>query len=285
MAPFTISDDEFSSLRGSVAVITGGSSGIALACAELLLAQGANVVIGDIQAPPPKILADGAAFVPVDVTSWEHLKILFENTVKTFGRVDHVFANAGIEGRENYVEDDLDDDAELKAPKNLAIHINLIGVINTTRLAIHYLKKNSNGGSIVMTASASSFQRFSSVDYAASKHGVLGFMRGLAGHLYPKLPIRVNAISPSWTATALVPVDLCKAAGVPVQSTEVVARSVLVLMADSQRNQQLIYSVSGVYTEIENDLLKAADSIRPKETSEDEDLHKLAEASTMHSQN
>lgn len=96
MAPFTISDDEFSSLRGSVAVITGGSSGIGLACAELLLAQGANVVIGDIQAPPPKILADGAAFVPVDVTSWEHLKILFENTVKTFGRVDHVFANAGM---------------------------------------------------------------------------------------------------------------------------------------------------------------------------------------------
>lgn len=62
---------------------------------------------------------------------------------------------AGIDGRENYVGDDLDDGLDPKEPSNLVININLIGVINTTRLAIHYLKKRSNGGSIVMTASAS----------------------------------------------------------------------------------------------------------------------------------
>lgn len=100
-------------------------------------------------------------------------------------------------------------------------------------------------------------------------------MRGLAGHLYPKLPIRINSIAPSWTATGLVPIDLCKAAGVPVQSAEVVGRSVALLMADGSRNQQLIYSVSGVYTEIETDLLKAADTIRPKPKSEEEDLQSL----------
>lgn len=106
-------------------------------------------------------------------------------------------------------------------------------------------------------------------------------MRGLAGHLHPKLPIRVNAVAPSWTGTRLVPVDLCKAAGVPVQSPEAAARSVLVLMADASRNQQLIYSTAGIYTEIENDLLKAADDIRPKETSEDEDLYQLEKAVKM----
>lgn len=104
----------------------------------------------------------------------------------------------------------------------------------------------------------------------------VGFMRGLAGHLYPKLPIRVNGIAPSWTGTRLAPVDICKAAGVPVQSAEAVARSVLILMADTRRNQQLIYSTEGIYTEIESDLLKAADNIRPKETSEEEDLYRLA---------
>ena len=96
MAPFTINDDEFSSLRGSVAIVTGGSSGIGLACVEMLVAQGAHVVIGDVQSPPSKILADGAVFVQVDVTSWEQLKVMFETTVKTFGGVDHVFANAGM---------------------------------------------------------------------------------------------------------------------------------------------------------------------------------------------
>lgn len=96
MAPFTISDNELSSLRGSVVIVTGGSSGIGLACVELLLAQGANVVIGDLEAPPSNILTGGAVFVPVDVTSWEQLKSMFEAAVGTFGGVDHVFANAGM---------------------------------------------------------------------------------------------------------------------------------------------------------------------------------------------
>lgn len=100
-------------------------------------------------------------------------------------------------------------------------------------------------------------------------------MRGLASHLHPHIPIRVNSIAPSWTATGLVPVDLCNAAGVAIQSAEVVARSVTLLMADPKRNQQLIYSTSGIYTEIEDDLLRAADAIRPKVTSEDDDLQLL----------
>ncbi|KAK6222912.1 hypothetical protein LQW54_000723 [Pestalotiopsis sp. IQ-011] len=206
MAPFTINDDEFSPLRGSVAIVTGGSSGIGLACVELLLAQGANVVIGDLEAPPSNILTGGAVFVPVDVTSWEQLKNMFEAAVGTFGGVDHVFANAG---RDDYVGDDLDDGLDPKEPSNLVIHINLIGVINTTRLAIHYLKKSSNGGSIVMTASTSSFQRFR-------------------------------------------------------------------ILLQNMGYSQLIYSTEGIYTEIESDLLKAADNIRPKEPSEEEDLYRLA---------
>lgn len=100
-------------------------------------------------------------------------------------------------------------------------------------------------------------------------------MRGLASYLHPHIPIRVNSIAPSWTSTGIVPVELCEAAGIPVQAPEVVARSVTLLMADSKRNQQLIYSASGVYTEIEDDLIKAADSIRPKKLSEEDDLQAL----------
>ncbi|KAI1876744.1 uncharacterized protein JN550_000816 [Neoarthrinium moseri] len=121
----------------------------------MLLNQGAHVVIGEIRAPPPEVLAGGVVFVSVDVTSWRDLKIMFETTWDTFGRVDHVFANAGIEGRENYVGDQHENELDLKEPNHLTVQINLIGILNTTHLAIHYIRKSHNGGSIVMTASAS----------------------------------------------------------------------------------------------------------------------------------
>lgn len=119
------------------------------------------------------------------------------------------------------------------------------------------MRRQETGGSIVVTASASSFQRFRLVDYTVAKHGVLGLIRGLHPLLHPTLPIRINGISPSWTATGLAPKEVVESV-VPTQTPDVVARSVALLMADGGRHGQLIYSVQGKFSEIEESVFLPA---------------------------
>jgi NAD(P)-dependent dehydrogenase (short-subunit alcohol dehydrogenase family) len=99
------------------------------------------------------------------VTVWSDLLSLFKKAKETFGRVDHVFANAGISHRANYLATELDENGDLKEPTHQTLDVNLKGVINTTTLAIYHIRQNPEGGSIVMTASVASLQRFRAVDY------------------------------------------------------------------------------------------------------------------------
>lgn len=234
------------------------------------------MVAGDLN--PIPIDNHCLTFTTVNVTSWKDLTNLFKLAKSKHGRIDHVFANAGISGRADYLAEALDENGDLLEPTHLVFDINLRAVVNTCTLAIHYMRKQDAGGSIVLTASASSFQRFRLVDYATAKHGVLGLMRGLTALLQPNIPIRVNAISPSWTATGLVPEGfVAKAAGIVSQPASVVARSVAILMADAQRSGQLIYSVDGKYSEAEGTLLQAAKDI-VGEANEDLVMAKLLKA-------
>jgi NAD(P)-dependent dehydrogenase (short-subunit alcohol dehydrogenase family) len=102
----------------------------------------------------------------VDVTSWKEQLDMFKVAQKQYGKIDHVFANAGIRPSMTLVEDDVDENNDPLPPKKDTLDVNLIGYIYTVKLAIHYLKKNPNGGSIVMTASGSSFSRFPGADYS-----------------------------------------------------------------------------------------------------------------------
>jgi NAD(P)-dependent dehydrogenase (short-subunit alcohol dehydrogenase family) len=111
---------------------------------------------------------------------------------------------------------------------------------------------------------------------ATAKHGVLGMMRGLVPHLSPNLPIRINAISPSWTCSGLVPAAVVQSTGTGVQGADVVARSAAQLMADESRHGQMIYSVEGRYSEIEESILiKAVDKIIGNHLTEDQVLVKM----------
>ena len=141
----------------------------------------------------------------------------------------------------------------------------------------------------MLTASASSFQRFRAVDYTCAKHGVLGLMRGMApllgsqgkGGSYEGVHnVRINAIAPSWTNTGIVPGRIIEqVAGIKVQEPLDVARSVADLFADESRHGQLIYSVEGRYSEIEEAvLLKIVESI-VGETGEEAVMEKLENAS------
>lgn len=133
------------------------------------------------------------------------------------------------------------------------IDVNLTGVLYTVKLGIHHIKASNHAGSIVMTGSGSSFSRFSPTDYTTSKHAVLGLLRALYCNLAPALPIRINAVGPSWTATGIVPQQLIDAVGREnVQSADVVARSVVNLMAGEQHHGEFIYSDKGKYWDIEN---------------------------------
>ncbi|KAK3716878.1 hypothetical protein LTR37_006228 [Vermiconidia calcicola] len=276
MTEFLIKDEDLASLSDKVVVITGCSSGIGLATVELLLKLGASVVGGDLQESPTQ--HERLNFLRTDTTSWHDLLALFKLAKEKHSRIDHVFSNAGISGRANYLSESFDANGELEEPSQLTFDIDLRGMINTSYLGLYYMRhQEPAGGSIVCTASASSFQRFRVCDYTTAKHGVLGWMRGIVPNLQTaKLPIRVNAISPSWTITGLVPEGVVdQFDDVQWQGPDAVARSVAILMADQARQGQLIFSVGGRFMEIEESkLLPVAASI-VGENNEDKVIEKM----------
>ena len=152
----------------------------------------------------------------------------------------------------NFLEDDLDDKGELLPPNTKVIQINLIGVIYTAKLAIHYIRKTQGKGSVVLTGSASSFQQMMIPDYTCAKTGVLGLMRGMM-HLMNNadLPIRMNVLGPQWVQTNIVPTDAFKLIGEAAQTPDFIARQVAYLMADETRHGQFLFSDCYVVKEIE----------------------------------
>lgn len=241
-------------------MLTGGSSGIGLETVRLLLELKASVVVGDVN--PVPITHDALAFQQTNALSWSDLQALFKKALELHGRIDHVFANAGTSGPGTRYLDDAYDEATgaLLEPPTITLDLNLKALINTAYLGMHHIRHQPEpkGGSIVCTASVSSFQRFRLADYAISKHGVLGFMRGVVPNIQERgLPIRVNCIAPSWTLTGMVSAENFAGAGHPdlVQPADAAARSALLLMADESRQGQVIYSACGEFQEIEESRL------------------------------
>lgn len=143
----------------------GASSGIGLATLRRIIKHGGKVFASDLN-PLPEPELSSVPFMKVNVTSWKEQVEMFKAAEKKYGKIDHVFANAGIGANFTLLEDDVDENGDLLPPNLSTYNVNLIGCTYTVKLAIHHLKKNQNGGSIVMTASASSFLRFPATDYS-----------------------------------------------------------------------------------------------------------------------
>jgi NAD(P)-dependent dehydrogenase (short-subunit alcohol dehydrogenase family) len=127
---------------------------------ELLISLGASVVSGDIQNPP----AEGDfLFVQTDVRKWTDLTKLFKAAKDKHGRVDYVFANAGIGPRADYLNLGVDSNGELLQPSPDTMDINLNSVVNTVTIAAHYLK--TEGGNIVIMGSSTGLHPMRAVDY------------------------------------------------------------------------------------------------------------------------
>ncbi|KAJ4361421.1 hypothetical protein N0V95_001934 [Ascochyta clinopodiicola] len=278
MADFQITDSDLSrsKFEGKVAIITGGSSGIGLATVELLGSLGATVVSADIQ-PPPK--TGPFVFVQTDVSQWSSLTALFKSAIAAHGRIDFVFANAGIGPRANYLALETDAAGELQEPNRATLDVNLNSVVNTATLAVHYMKSQKEGGSIVLMGSSTSLHPVRAVDYSTAKSGVLGFGRGLSVLLSAaSLPIRVNSLAPSWTATQVLPdlSGLLKAVDYDAQPTSVVARAAAYLLTDGKRHGDVVFVCEGKFKEIEKAILAPAyDQVRGTGPSDDEVLARI----------
>uniref|UniRef100_L2FFT5 Short chain dehydrogenase n=1 Tax=Colletotrichum fructicola (strain Nara gc5) TaxID=1213859 RepID=L2FFT5_COLFN len=272
MAEFLIADEDLVGVKGKVVIVTGGSSGIGLATVTTLLAHGASVVNADIQPPPQQHEAASYTFVKTDVTLWADQIALFKKTKEVYGRVDHVFANAGMGPNANYLSTEVDENGDLKEPSHALLDVSLKGVMHTATIAIFHMRQQAEGGSIVINGSTT----------ATAKHAVLGFGRGLFSLLgAASLPIRVNTLAPTWTDSSVLPdlKGLMKKIGVELQPAEAVARGAALLMADASRNGQVIHVQLGKYKEIdESVLLPAFESIKgPDYPGEDEVFRRLQE--------
>ena len=188
-------------VAGRVAVITGGCSGIGLASARRLAAEGATVVIGDLdEARGPELAAElDGAFLRTDVTEAEQVKALFALAADRHGAVDIAFNNAGI----SPPEDDSILDTDLDTWRRVQ-EVNLTSVYLCCRTALPYMLQQQRG-SIINTASfvAVLGAATSQISYSASKGGVLSMSREL-GVQFARSGVRVNALCPGPVNTPML---------------------------------------------------------------------------------
>lgn len=198
MAEKTIVSNRFD---GKTAVITGGASGIGLATGRRLVAEGAKVVIGDLdEVKGPQGAEElGGLFVKVNVTDEEQVKNLFQQAKDTFGSVDVAFNNAGI----NPTDDSSILDTGLDAWSRVQ-NVNLTSVYLCSKYALTHMVEQKSG-SIINTASFVALMgaATSQISYSASKGGVLSMSREL-GVQFAKDGIRVNALCPGPVNTPLL---------------------------------------------------------------------------------
>jgi len=196
-----MTDVKASRLEGRVAVVTGGASGIGLATVRRFAAEGAKVVIGDVDPAAGKTAADevGGLFVATDVTDPVAVENLFQQAFDTYGSVDIAFNNAGI----SPPDDNSILDTGLEAWRKVQ-EVNLTSVYLCCKAAIPYMKRQGKG-SIINTASfvAVMGAATSQISYSASKGGVLAMSREL-GVEFAREGIRVNALCPGPVNTPLL---------------------------------------------------------------------------------
>ncbi|KAF9767271.1 hypothetical protein IL306_000181 [Fusarium sp. DS 682] len=260
----------------------GCSSGIGLSTAQLLLSLGASVVGGDIQPPPEGELKGDFTFLKTDIGVWKDLVNLFKATHDKYGRIDHVFANAGICPSADCFSDAVDQNGDPVEPSSRTYDITFKGTVNTGTLAIYYMNKQPEFGSLTITASTSALQRERAVDYSASKHGVVGFARAInAAFKAAKVGIRVNTIAPSWTETPILkPVrPICDKLGIFVQPAEAVAKVAAYFMASPTEDGKLAVVQRNRYFELDDTvLLKAWNDMNQEKYSDEEILDHITQA-------
>jgi len=190
-------------LTDRVVVVTGGNGGIGLGMARGLAAAGATVSVwgrdtGKNAAAVDELQGLGAVAdaVGVDVADETAVDAAMAATLARFGRVDSMFANAGIGGGAPFVDQTLDGWRRVMA-------VNLDGAFLCFRAAARHMVQRGGGGSLVAVSSTSAVHGApANQAYSCSKAALLSLVRGLAVEL-ARHGIRANAIMPGWTETEM----------------------------------------------------------------------------------
>jgi len=187
-------------LEGKIAVVTGGASGIGQATVRRFVAEGASVIIADLQREPGEALAAelGAAtrYIATNVTREDDVAAAVDLAVSSFGRLDVMFNNAGIVGAIGRIADTPSDQWD----RTVAVLLN--GVFYGMKHAARVMTPNASGSIISTSSTAGILGGLGPHCYTACKHAVIGLTKSVASELGHS-GIRVNAISPGNTVTAM----------------------------------------------------------------------------------
>jgi meso-butanediol dehydrogenase / (S,S)-butanediol dehydrogenase / diacetyl reductase len=190
-------------VSGRVVIVTGGAGGIGAAACRAIAAEGGKIVVGDLDADRARavaetINADGGEATPVgvDVTDRASVRRMIQTAVDTFGELNVIFNNAGMNRPRGFMEVDEENFEQI-------LRVNTWGVIVCTQEAAKQMIAQGSGGKIINTGSIASRQGFwDFVPYCVAKFGVLAVTqasaRGLVEH-----GITVNAFAPGVVDTPM----------------------------------------------------------------------------------
>jgi 3-oxoacyl-[acyl-carrier protein] reductase len=188
-------------LAGRTAIVTGGAQGLGYAIAEVFVAEGARVMLGDLDLERNRAAAealggdDAARAMLCDVTSPAEVDALVAAAVEQFGRLDVMVNNAGITR-----DATLRKMTEEQFDEVIAVHLK--GTWNGTRAAAAVMREQGSGAIINMSSISGKVGLVGQTNYSAAKAGIVGLTKAAAKEL-AHLGVRVNAIQPGLIRSAM----------------------------------------------------------------------------------